>query len=109
MVYSSATKNIPKIFINSIESLTGFFELIDIKLIFVYNFMLNENSDIQNEARAKLITFSPMDFPWILEYKLLFNLVVVISKNQFHKLIQSQSYINLTSVWCQIDVGFALD
>ena len=30
--------------------------------------MLNEKSDIQNEARAKLITFSPMDFPWILEY-----------------------------------------
>ena len=27
----------------------------------------------------------------------------------FRKLIQSQSYINLTWVWCQIDVELALD
>ena len=53
MVYPNATKNIPKIFINTNESLTGFFELIWHQIDFCLQFYADwktKNSDIQKEA-----------------------------------------------------------
>ena len=65
MVYPNATKNIPKIIINTNESLTGFFELnwhqIDFCLQF-YADWKTKNSGIQNEATASVNHFFTYGF-----------------------------------------------